>query len=74
MDFIELFSLFLILIVPGIISAIIFGFIACLRREPTVATTLIFDLWTFIIMILKLLKLQRDTDLSITHSFHSRTE
>ena len=51
MDFIDLFRFFLILIVPGIISAIIFGFIACLRREPTVATTLIFDLWTFIIMI-----------------------
>ena len=48
MDFIRFF---LILIVPGIISAIIFGFIARLRQEPTIATTLIFDLWIFIIMI-----------------------
>ena len=51
MNFLDLFRFFLILIVPGIISAIIFGFIARLRREPTIATILIFDLWIFIIMI-----------------------
>ena len=51
MNFIDLFRFFLILIVPGMISAVIFGFIARLRQEPTIATTLIFDFWIFIIMI-----------------------
>jgi len=48
MDFIRFF---LILIVPGIISATFFGFIAHSRQEPRIATTLIFNFWIFIIMI-----------------------
>lgn len=51
MDFIDLFRYFLILIVPGIIAAKLYGCIAHVKCEPTIATTLIFDLFIFIIMI-----------------------
>jgi len=51
MNFIDLFRFFLILIVPGMISAVIFGFIAHLRQEPRIGTTMIFALWIFIVMI-----------------------
>ncbi len=51
MNFFDLFRYFLILIVPGIVAAVIYGFIANRREEPRITTALIFDLFIFIINI-----------------------
>ena len=48
MDFIRFF---LIMIVPGIIAAKVYGRIGCVEGEPRITTSLIFDLFIFLINI-----------------------
>jgi hypothetical protein len=51
MDFFELFRYFLILIVPGLVGALAYSIVSCLRTEIGVLTALIIDFFTFIIML-----------------------
>lgn len=48
MDFIRFF---LILLVPGLIAAKVYGMIGCVRGEPRITTALVFDLFIFLINI-----------------------
>lgn len=51
MDFLDFYRYFLILIVPGLIGALAYSIVACLRTEISLFTALIIDLLTFIIML-----------------------
>ncbi len=48
MDFIRFF---LIMLVPGLIAAKVYGKIGCVEGEPRIITALIFDLFIFLINI-----------------------
>lgn len=51
MDFFDLYRYFLILIVPGLVGALAYSIVACLRTEINLYTALIIDLLTFIILL-----------------------
>ncbi|MHB8131221.1 MAG: hypothetical protein ACYDEX_19745 [Mobilitalea sp.] len=51
MDFFELFRLFLVLLIPGLIGALAFSIAAYFRTQMSLKVALILDMLVFIIMI-----------------------